>query len=151
MSAICTHGSGFSRGLRSRPCEGRGGLGRGAVRINPNRGHPLPASPCLRRGRGQGESSRLKPLLQEPEGSGGFVDARVVRFEQLLHRPEQLAERVRRLVALALVERVAHQLAQLLAVGRRMRSEEHTSELQSLMRISYAVFCLKKKKKHTHH
>src|SRR3546814_1261144 len=35
-----------------------------------------------------------------------------------------------------------------LAVAR-IRSEEHTSELQSLMRISYAVFCLKKKK-HTH-
>src|SRR3546814_3092834 len=41
----------------------------------------------------------------------------------------------------------------------RTRSEEHTSELQSLMRISYAVFCLKKKKKthtkklhkHNHH
>src|SRR3546814_2551595 len=31
------------------------------------------------------------------------------------------------------------------------RSEEHTSELQSLMRISYAVFCLKKKKKLTNH
>src|SRR3546814_9522944 len=31
------------------------------------------------------------------------------------------------------------------AVGRNFRSEEHTSELQSLMRISYAVFCLKKK------
>src|SRR3546814_8647391 len=30
------------------------------------------------------------------------------------------------------------------------RSEEHTSELQSLMRISYAVFCLKKKKKNTY-
>src|SRR3546814_5056776 len=30
----------------------------------------------------------------------------------------------------------------------RGRSEEHTSELQSLMRISYAVFCLKKKKTH---
>src|SRR3546814_9589438 len=29
-----------------------------------------------------------------------------------------------------------------------LRSEEHTSELQSLMRISYAVFCLKKKKSH---
>src|SRR3546814_1989969 len=29
--------------------------------------------------------------------------------------------------------------------GRRIRSEEHTSELQSLMRTSYAVFCLKKK------
>src|SRR3546814_8523542 len=32
-------------------------------------------------------------------------------------------------------------------VPERERSEEHTSELQSLMRISYAVFCLKKKKK----
>src|SRR3546814_4935215 len=31
-----------------------------------------------------------------------------------------------------------------------IRSEEHTSELQSLMRISYAVFCLKKKKKQIH-
>src|SRR3546814_7977847 len=41
---------------------------------------------------------------------------------------------------------------QLVAVDRRVehrisKSEEHTSELQSLMRISYAVFCLKKKKK----
>src|SRR3546814_10181029 len=33
--------------------------------------------------------------------------------------------------------------------GQPGRSEEHTSELQSLMRISYAVFCLKKKKKKT--
>src|SRR3546814_9368777 len=33
------------------------------------------------------------------------------------------------------------------AVFELSRSEEHTSELQSLMRISYAVFCLKKKKK----
>src|SRR3546814_5980729 len=32
-------------------------------------------------------------------------------------------------------------------LGLRIRSEEHTSELQSLMRISYAVFCLKKKTK----
>src|SRR3546814_9443088 len=33
------------------------------------------------------------------------------------------------------------------ALSRHLRSEEHTSELQSLMRNSYAVFCLKKKKK----
>src|SRR3546814_4267837 len=33
--------------------------------------------------------------------------------------------------------------------AQRIRSEEHTSELQSLMRISYAVFCLKKKTTHT--
>src|SRR3546814_10853023 len=34
----------------------------------------------------------------------------------------------------------------LVTMDEEMRSEEHTSELQSLMRISYAVFCLKKKK-----
>src|SRR3546814_6370072 len=33
-------------------------------------------------------------------------------------------------------------------MAARLRSEEHTSELQSLMRISYAVFCLKNKTKH---
>src|SRR3546814_9253859 len=44
------------------------------------------------------------------------------------------------------------QLRQLPQSARRdRRSEEHTSELQSLMRISYAVFCLKKKKKKHQH
>src|SRR3546814_5585212 len=38
----------------------------------------------------------------------------------------------------------------LAGLGRCIRSEEHTSELQSVMRISYAVFCLKKKKKTLH-
>src|SRR3546814_7862491 len=40
-------------------------------------------------------------------------------------------------------------LADLAAYQAKERSEEHTSELQSLMRISYAVFCLKKKKHKT--
>src|SRR3546814_6824326 len=35
--------------------------------------------------------------------------------------------------------------------AERLRSEEHTSELQSLMRISYAVFCLKKKNNENQH
>src|SRR3546814_987003 len=57
-------------------------------------------------------------------------------------------------IALAVDERVAqreilrephHRVVDRLVAVRR--SEEHTSELQSLMRISYAVFCLKKKKK----
>src|SRR3546814_1584455 len=39
------------------------------------------------------------------------------------------------------------EIVQMDAADRPERSEEHTSELQSLMRISYAVFCLKKKKK----
>src|SRR3546814_4239416 len=51
------------------------------------------------------------------------------------------------------VQRSVSAAAALRSSGRRAnkrrenRSEEHTSELQSLMRISYAVFCLKKKKK----
>src|SRR3546814_5130398 len=40
-----------------------------------------------------------------------------------------------------------HQIAAIEELARAHRSEEHTSELQSLMRISYAVFCLKKKTK----
>src|SRR3546814_6514538 len=45
-------------------------------------------------------------------------------------------------------ERVADEIGEILNLGLLviMRSEEHTSELQSLMRISYAVFCLTKKK-----
>src|SRR3546814_5210614 len=48
-------------------------------------------------------------------------------------------------------ERHSTQLSRVIVDGlqimaARIRSEEHTSELQSLMRISYAVFCLKKKK-----
>src|SRR3546814_17396609 len=54
---------------------------------------------------------------------------------------------------LQVAQRVAQEAARNIMVKRRIgyalggkRSEEHTSELQSLMRISYAVFCLKKKK-----
>src|SRR3546814_1090043 len=67
-------------------------------------------------------------------------------------RPEQAEELLLGLsdlfrAALARPHDVA--LGEELALVRRYRSEEHTSELQSLMRISYAVFCLKKKTKHT--
>src|SRR3546814_3291433 len=47
-------------------------------------------------------------------------------------------------------QREIHELeSQQNALEQETRSEEHTSELQSLMRISYAVFCLKKKKNKT--
>src|SRR3546814_8113963 len=49
----------------------------------------------------------------------------------------------------ALAQSTSQETGPELVVGHR--SEEHTSELQSLMRISYAVFCLKKKIKTTHH
>src|SRR3546814_10920127 len=60
-------------------------------------------------------------------------------FRSALRRREQEEARA--------VQLRAHQLDS--HFTRFDRSEEHTSELQSLMRISYAVFCLKKKKKHT--
>src|SRR3546814_14238431 len=56
----------------------------------------------------------------------------------LVTRPQPSRRDTRQIVALFL-QRRAHIVA-------KERSEEHTSELQSLMRISYAVFCLKKKK-----
>src|SRR3546814_3392614 len=56
-----------------------------------------------------------------------------------LHRP---GRRSRRIVALATAAQCQRRAD--------CRSEEHTSELQSLMRISYAVFCLKKKKINNH-
>src|SRR3546814_1244797 len=59
-------------------------------------------------------------------------------------RQSQLVEHQRELCD---INTLVHAISS--ARGARSRSEEHTSELQSLMRISYAVFCLKKKKLHT--
>src|SRR3546814_4193514 len=61
---------------------------------------------------------------------GKAVDAARRRLLVIVHRPEPEP-------ALRVDDRIVE----------AVRSEEHTSELQSLMRISYAVFCLKKKKK----
>src|SRR3546814_4518612 len=90
-----------------------------------------------------------KPLPSDPEGaveagdgeSGWFRDD-VVRPRALDHhagRPVGGTDRADR------CNRRFHRRAGPVA-GAVDRSEEHTSELQSLMRISYAVFCLKKKK-----
>src|SRR3546814_4664004 len=66
-----------------------------------------------------------------------------------------LSTQIRKLeeeLGVALVERAPRKVMltpagrDVAARARRVRSEEHTSELQSLMRISYAVFCLKEKK-----
>src|SRR3546814_20722786 len=90
----------------------------------------------------------------------GGVDRQEARVGQ--HRVGRLHQRRGGALCIALVARadVGQHAVEALgaAVGlqfgvataradRRRRSEEHTSELQSLMRISYAVFCLKKKKK----
>src|SRR3546814_4461833 len=62
--------------------------------------------------------------------------------ERLMLKPHSATGLIDRLERLGLIERTPSPTDR--------RSEEHTSELQSLMRISYAVFCLKKKKKRTH-
>src|SRR3546814_9361068 len=87
----------------------------------------------------------------------------VIAYEAFLAQPpatwcdDGLARRGehRRLFVGPLAERSRRQALGILAglfnyLVRAGRSEEHTSELQSLMRISYAVFCLKKKTLHPH-
>src|SRR3546814_4261244 len=77
-----------------------------------------------------------------------FPYTTLFRSHHLQHRPAGRGERaVDRLAGLR--DREGGRVQ-----DHRRRSEEHTSELQSLMRISYAVFCLKKKnevKNHTDH
>src|SRR3546814_3458837 len=51
-----------------------------------------------------------------------------------------------RVAGFSILRLIAYLKAELLLVLGTSKSEEHTSELQSIMRISYAVFCLKKKK-----
>src|SRR3546814_9366317 len=83
---------------------------------------------------------RVQPLGRLPD------DGEVLRVLQRDRLRVRRGQRRRGVDQLAIAERP-------LAVGNlaelRLRSEEHTSELQSLMRISYAVFCLKKKRTHT--
>src|SRR3546814_11250633 len=67
----------------------------------------------------------------------GVPIARLVSSLSVGHRPVPMAHTISK----------GHQDED--SVPKHGRSEEHTSELQSLMRISYAVFCLKKKKKNT--
>src|SRR3546814_2919967 len=70
------------------------------------------------------------------------VDPHVARLGLGLQRRRRVAQQRRQRHRIGRMVVYAHlDLRQ-----RQQRSEEHTSELQSLMRISYAVFCLKKKK-----
>src|SRR3546814_9216441 len=86
-------------------------------------------------------------LRQRPAGIGWIVGAaQYVHCQHLadatlLDQVEGLADH--RVEQVRVVDAQQHVLL------ARLRSEEHTSELQSLMRISYAVFCLKKKKTKT--
>src|SRR3546814_9259763 len=103
---------------------------------------------CERRG-------RLSVLLGQDDRPAVVAAGAQLPHERDLteqRRPEALGEVLAAavaedVVALAVVTgEPAHVLDDALHLEVHLRSEEHTSELQSLMRISYAVFCLKKKK-----
>src|SRR3546814_6180958 len=67
-------------------------------------------------------------------------------FRSVIHHPGLLDELGETLAHLELDDQFLDKLRrEILEITEADRSEEHTSELQSLMRISYAVFCLKKK------
>src|SRR3546814_4281333 len=70
-------------------------------------------------------------------------------FAELLALPGVIERQRQRALGDAEIDRRDHRALEIEAGHHHAhaRSEEHTSELQSLMRISYAVFCLKKKKK----
>src|SRR3546814_3532034 len=86
-------------------------------------------------------ASRFSVAWQNPSGTPDQVRGDEDLRGSGLDRLERLHPR--RLDTLQLGRELA-------AALRQVRSEEHTSELQSLMRISYAVFCLKKKTYITH-
>src|SRR3546814_6266950 len=95
------------------------------------------------------------PLISAQANARSVHTERTVRYDGHGHRTVVKTERARQgghTVKRSVVRKsqpayASHKWAK----GQRFdrRSEEHTSELQSLMRISYAVFCLKKKNKHT--
>src|SRR3546814_5680098 len=77
--------------------------------------------------------------LGDAQAIGGIGERAVFRKAHQITKMLQVHE-VRQLPPRMAVSRLR-------AILRSLRSDEHTSELQSLMRISYAVFCLKKNKK----
>src|SRR3546814_6541921 len=87
---------------------------------------------------------RVDPLIEgeapehEVEALAADIIAQFLRILVLLRGVLRLGD-----------HRQAGEIAIILGLPVPIRSEEHTSELQSLLRISYAVFCLKKKKKYT--
>src|SRR3546814_2923354 len=92
--------------------------------------------------------SRAEPFVAIPAEGLQRVDRRLQEFPRVELRPALRRDppdlRGHRQAAVGVDVHLAHPVQ-----ISSTRSEEHTSELQSLMRISYAVFCLKKKKHRT--
>src|SRR3546814_4267187 len=121
-------------------------IGRGAVNQKGPESAFLAALHAIR-GAGQKMPVNLVLIAEGEEEIGS------PHIGQLVHRPEVEAALAKTIGVF--MPSASQDLDGQVSVRSCERSEEHTSELQSLMRISYAVFCLKKKKtqhtnKHTH-
>src|SRR3546814_2488367 len=97
---------------------------------------------------GCGMTTDLDQLVawRTAQGAGGavlLVAAQTLLFDIFERRHQGVVQAVFALAIIMMPVTIAPALQ-----GWATRSEEHTSELQSLMRISYAVFCLKKKNTH---
>src|SRR3546814_4702117 len=92
------------------------------------------------------------PICPSRAGSDGYRGASALREDRRFARSAGSRQREVSCCEASRLRPGSLHLVHRLSIGpagviARHRSEEHTSELQSLMRISYAVFCLKKKKK----
>src|SRR3546814_8396643 len=95
-----------------------------------------------------GDTGSVNRMIKRGEHVAAGVDQ-----QGFIHRnlsvPHELLNGIGLIVYRKAIDQGCAGIVQADDVNLRTRSEEHTSELQSLMRISYAVFCLKKKKKTT--
>src|SRR3546814_9477704 len=129
-----------------RPEKAEPGLQIGGLVIEAAQGAPGPR--IQRTGR---NDDRRPPRCMSDHIAAGVRRERKARLGQqvdIMLQPIGYSEVPHRRAEQPCVEREKmrdHALDPLPVRGRILRSEEHTSELQSLMRISYAVFCLKKK------
>src|SRR3546814_3219770 len=96
------------------------------------------------------ENSVLLSLVDPGDTASAFDHVQPVRQVGAVWPLAMIAQILVVAACVAIATRAGHPalVPQILVEGG-LRSEEHTSELQSLMRISYAVFCLKKKQEYT--
>src|SRR3546814_3231547 len=83
--------------------------------------------------------------LSHKRCGGSDIDDIALRFDQMRHCGLHHEERRSDVRCNQSIPILGRHIGQCMETQYARRSEEHTSELQSLMRISYAVFCLKKK------
>src|SRR3546814_2911424 len=91
-----------------------------------------------------GPPHQLEIIMSEGNVAADQLRLFIERIERLEEEKKGIADDIKDVYSEA--KSTGYDTKTMRTIVRLRRSEEHTSELQSLMRISYAVFCLKKKK-----